>query len=812
MMRFNPIKYGVFWACLLLLTACGSKRYLERTRNTEKGPRWTYQEHLVVKNRISMEKQNYPITDKSDLEDKLEDLVLQEPNEKLLAFRFRLWVHNVFRRAEEEQKLRNWLKTRIGEKPTLYNSDRTIRTANSMRYFLNSRAYFNAEVRVDTVFKRHKALVTYHIRPGRPLTIDSVFYRSADPQMRALLDSTAGQSYLKPGVPIRKNTFLNEKSRLLLQIRNSGYQEFNLNYIYFEADTTGKSLDQAPKRNATPKANVYVHILPRKDSLPHQAYRINDVYIYPNEELSLLGENTDSLGRDTQFYKGVHIVRWKYKGVFLRNNTLRNAITFQPKMLYHYSNYRETLVRLSELDVFIPPDVDFVPVKGDTGLLDVHIRMQAAKKMVAGADFDMNTDNSNLGGAVNLLFRHRNVFKGGEVFMFNVEGGADFVLGGAAQNIGDEEQGLARWINMVDLNGEMRLYFPKYIGIVPNFDSLLRMENTRSRVTLGARYLQQSTDFSVRSFSARYGYEWNKNRWHSFTFNPVLVNITLEPRLSNTFRSDLQANNPALLLSLQERFVIFGLDFSHTYSSAAERQKKWIWSIRSNFESAGVALAGLDALSQPEQDFRPFNINYSEYLRVETDVRLAYLFGEKHSFASRLFVGSAFSLDPERRIPFSRRFFLGGPNSMRAWQMRTLGPGTVRPVDNAAFQLGDFRLEANVEYRFKLGGYFEGALFVDAGNIWDLRLRETPAPIAPPQALPPDGLLQWDFLSELALNSGLGLRIDLDFIILRLDWAIQLRSPYPYGFDELGFARYWNWQPFVFRQRNNLVLGVGYPF
>ena len=220
----------------------------------------------------------------------------------------------------------------------------------------------------------------------------------------------------------------------------------------------------------------------------------------------------------------------------------------------------------------------------------------------------------------------------------------------------------------------------------------------------------------------------------------------------------------------------------------------------------------MDLIVEPNRPLRIFDVDYSQYIRTEIDLRYSYKINRKHQVISRLLAGIIvpYGNSLNNEIPFTKRFTLGGPSSMRAWNLRYIGPGNVESIPNAEFQMGDIRLEWNLEYRFMFNSWIGGALFTDIGNIWNL----SPSPTSNtfPNQLERTGHFTTNFYEQLAIGAGVGLRFDLSFFIFRIDFALQLRDPQGYGIANDGTTQYWNFDPFVFENRNKFIIAIGYPF
>jgi hypothetical protein len=502
-------------------------------------------------------------------------------------------------------------------------------------------------------------------------------------------------------------------------------------------------------------------------------------------------------------------LKLKKDNFIIRDQVISQFVQISSGSTYNYDAGRETVNRISDLEIFRFPRVEYVPSKsGNTDELDAYVFMQKSKKQLFGADTDFNTTNANLGWALNLNYKNRNVFKGAEIFLFNIEGGINFDP--TPENV-SSTKGIIQWIDFLDVNSSLSLFFPKIIGF-RNWS--LSVEKPKSTASVSYHYLQQSTDFRVSSFDASFGYDWSlKNKKHAFIWNPFILNFTLEPVLDSEFENRLKQSNYALWASLKERYFLPGSNFSYLFKP--KLPDKHQFQMRSFFEMTGNTAFLIDLVSS--KDIEIFKTAYSQYVKADFDIRYTYKISKKHLLATRVMAGAAVPVGSTVRVPYSRQFFVGGPSSMRGWNMRELGPGKMRAQDGALFQLGDIRLEMNAEYRFMLNSWIGSCFFIDAGNVWFAKSYENQNTTVPFN-LSENGVFNINFLEELGVDVGTGLRLDMSFFVLRVDFAVPIRNPAGFKrIDNNGFVHYTNASGFPIYWKfdwrsTNFLLAVGYPF
>jgi outer membrane protein assembly factor BamA len=503
------------------------------------------------------------------------------------------------------------------------------------------------------------------------------------------------------------------------------------------------------------------------------------------------------------------------KNQYIRDKVISDAISIKSGDLYNYKDIQESVKSVNNLAVFRFPRIEFVPSSDAKAYhLDCLVKMQPGKKQEWGADFELNNNNttaysSSIGIFTNVFYRNKNIFKGAETFEVSVQGGIDFKVTGYDSTA--KNNFIAQAVNLLDINLETSFYIPRFLGL--NFiEKLFKMENPKTKVSLGYQFLQQSSDFQISSFYTKIGYNWNKGPEHAFMWNPVLVNLTLEPVLDLDFASLLRTNNITLYESLRASYLIPSMDFSYTYATPENKTKGGTWFFKSYFELSGNLAYLLDKATDPNNDLQFFGVDYAQYFRTDIDLRYAYKLHKRHSIVSRLMLGILipYGNSEGTDVPFIKRFTLGGPNSMRAWNLRYLGPADQAATPGAEFQMGDLRFEFNSEYRFMFSSWFGGAFFVDVGNIWLLNTHNASTTL--PYQNPKTGVLTDKFYEQLAVGAGLGLRVDLSFFIFRFDFALQLREPQGYRVKDNGTVQYWNFDPFVLEDRFKFIIAIGYPF
>ncbi len=790
---------------LLASFGCNTNKYLKSD------------ESLVKKNNIVI-KSDHKVKNKRGLKYELSTIIKQKPNKKWLGItRPRLWAYYKVQDEGDTTKLDNWLRRVIAEPPNLYNKSQIESTTQSMQYYLQHKGYNDAIV-VDTVHhkrKRKRSIVTYTAYLNNIYKIDSVFFLSKDPKIKKLLYENTEETLLRKGEAVSKGLFDKEHLRLTKVFQNSGYAYFNTSYFYAEGDTSNY------------KVNVYYEVLKPPKKGEHQEYYIGDITVIPDYDPSLPNPSLDTMINNIRFLKRNPEMKVKpkniTKGIFLKTGDL-----------YREDNYIKTNLQLGALDIYrrvnIEPKID----PDDPSKLNFIIRLTAKKRMVFGADIELNNStyngaqNSLLGMAGSVNFRHRNIMRSAFSFLTELQGGV-------ALDIGNKDQ----LFYSIDLKAQGDLYMPRFVDPIklwkglsylhvlrPQFYTDLK-EKGRTRLSAGYNYLSLFEFYSYNSFSFTFGYDLKRNSNNRYLINQFGINYLLTQ--NQPAFDTILAQNPFLRNSFDDQLFTGALfrDLDYTYRGKTNKYgASWYYNLNLELSGGEVFLANTiyNQTTNNDETFKLFNrVDYAQFASVAMDVRYFKKVSNTQSFALRLFGGIARPFGFTDEVPYTKQFYSGGPNSIRAWRIRELGPGQyqapdpVTPVNTAIpfYQTGDIQLEFNAEYRFDIFWLFEGALFLDAGNIWtfkedDTRIGSQFRFTAKKDA---SGLIVNDiFTKQIAVGSGFGLRGDFTYFIIRFDMGIKLRSPYQ---DPENGNNYWRLNQLrntTIRNGINYNLAIGYPF
>ena len=741
--------------------------------------------------------------------DGLDTYVRQSPNKKIFGLDFYVWVYE--HANPEKHDWWNNFKRKIGEEPVLLDSALTVKSVQNLETYLQTRGYFSSDVecKVDTIAKRRRVKMTYKIEQGLPTRIDSLSYDFRDSSLRSVILADTAASLLNRGDILDISRLDDERNRIAAWLNNRGYFDFTANNISYDVDTTERGLDAAVTMIVRPTLVGYNE---RGGQIyeNNAVYRLRNINIYPTYDpmlRSTSGFKADAV-IDTTYYNGLTIIRDLNTTPQLRNAVLRRTVPLYPNYIYNASQISRTNKELMSMGFFSNSKVAFDRVnQGDSYLtfigeeaekntlvdsreryLDCNIYVTPALKQSMKVEVEASTTSTFYGLAATLGYSNTNAFRGAEAFDISARFGFEFMYARDVEKRSAQELGLT-----------LGLSFPRFLSPFWNKPGM-KISHPRTRLELAFDY--QNRPYYCRNiFTTRWAYSWQQGARSSLVIRPVDINWIDVKSVDEAFLSDI--DNQYLRTSFESQLTA-GLSASWVYNTQRSNFDQNVTVVRANLETAGNLLQGLEKLfSHPAEGkdyYEIFGIRYSQYVRADLSASHKIDLGHKMALAGRLFggVGVTYGNSMGRSIPFDRMFYCGGANSMRGWVPRTLGPGNKPEVHDNTYpaQVGDVRLEANLEFRFPIWWIFNAAVFVDAGNVWYLRDTEDNNP---------EEVFHFDnFYRQLGLNTGVGLRIDVTFIVLRLDLGIQLHNPgRPVGER---WIHNFKWKNMA------LNFGVGYPF
>lgn len=722
-----------------------------------------------------------PPEQQKDIKARILEMARPEPNEKLLGLYPRIGIYNTF--ANKKKGAGKWLRDKLGKAPVTYSPELAERSRLKMEKYLKDNGYLQASIQQDTLVKHKKAAALYKVRAGARYTVGAVDWPADSSSLQPLLAQQKAKSLLKPGMPYQLNQLEEERSRLAQAGIEQGFFGLSSENFYYYLDSTF----------AQRQVGLYLRVAPPQDGRPLRRHYIGRTIVYPTY---LLDEQSGNSRMDTFEMDEFRFIQSQD---FVRLPVLKRAILQREGALYVHSLQQKTVNRLLGLGPFKFVNLKYqLREEQDSLFLDRQLFLTPSLTQDFSAELEASSLESNsLGSALNINYTHRNFLGGAENFSLDLSTGVLTQLGKDV-----------RFINSFDVSLEGRLSFPSLL--VPF--GLIRPERAwqaRSTAALGSGFERRATQYTLQSFRGKFAYQWQPGSLQQHELSPLQLTWVNTRNTSPEFDERLAAN-PRLRASFGNYFIASAA-YQFNYSEQKPQQREDYFFLQARAEAAGNLSYGLSSLLKAGQKkpYEFFGVPFAQFLRLEADARYHHYLNQG-SWIVRANIGAAIPYGNSEAIPYIRQFFVGGANSLRAFKLRELGPGSNTDGFSAgqgvSDQTGDIKLELNAEYRFPLFSYLQGAVFADAGNIWL-------AGQTAENSGPGDGLFEWNnFYREIAAGAGLGIRLDITYFVLRLDIAFPLRRPFAgEGFrwviDQISFgSRRW-------RQENLVLnLALGYPF
>jgi outer membrane protein assembly factor BamA/predicted small secreted protein len=686
-----------------------------------------------------------------------------------------LWVYNNWNDSAKGIKgaIYNWLV-----KPNVLISEvRPEMRVKLMEQILDNNGYFGSTATYDIAYSKHndrKAAIDYTLNVSEPYRLDSIIYLGGDSKINRYIDSVAKKSpYLKKGEVFSVDSLAAERIRIVNSMRNKGYYYFRPEYIEFQADSLINPGSIAVKLSIA--GNV-----PQMAKLQ---YRTGNIYTTVLRNSKSFAGTPDTM----KTRRGDVIVMRPAK---LRKNLIPSCITFREGKLFSVRDMNRTQTRFSRLGIF--GNIQIQPIPTDTSAanptLDVYNFVQFEDPMEASIEVNATSkSNSYLGPGLILGLSNNNIFGGGERLSVQLNANYEWQTG---RNRGSV-------FNSYEFGVNATLAFPRLLA--PKFVKRSNRDINWTTLNLGASILNRPHFFKLAEFNAGITYEWRGGRHSVNSFTPF--KLTYNKLITTTHEFDsIMAQNPAVALSFQSQFIP-QLSYTYTYDRFFERERINGITFTATFTEAGNVFDGIWRACGVKGEKKLFGTPFSQF--VKGQAQLVYnrrlVKGSDQWLVSRILIGAAHAYGNSQEVPYSEQFYIGGANSIRAFTVRSIGPGSYRaPVsmrDGYFDQTGTFKLELNTEYRFPIISVLHGAVFVDAGNIW--LLKNDP--------MRPGGALNGKtFFKDIALGTGIGLRVDIGMMVIRGDLGYGLHVPY-----DNGSSHYFN---IPFKDAFAFHLAIGYPF
>jgi outer membrane protein insertion porin family len=708
------------------------------------------------------------------LKSELETLLRPKPNSSILGLRYKLWIYEKTK-TKKLRGLRHYLNTHLGEPPVLVSSVDLVKNNTILVNRLQNESYFIADVSGDTISKNRTAKAIYTAKIGPPYHYRNITFPTDKGDLDTAVAGTSKDSYLKIGDKYNLDVIKSERIRIDAKLKEEGFYYFSPDYLIMRYDSSSAGNHQV---------DMLVKV---KETTPDQAtwiYKIRNIYVYPHYTL-----------RDTSL-KLDSAIKYRWYNVVGSRKTVKpyvfkNTVLLHPGDIYNRTEHNNSLNRFIELGPFTYVKNRFEDVTPDSPFLDVYYFLTQAKRKSLTAEIIGRQTSANYGGTqFNLTFRNKNTFKGAELFSVNFFVSSD-------QQFGKYNNGL----NVYQFGVQPSIVWPRFIS---PFD--FNTDNAfipKTILNTGYTLIDRHLLYRLNSYSFSWGYQWKPNLHRQNTFDLLDFTYVSPENVSQRYKDSIVNTGNPTLKHVIDKQLTFGPSYAYVYDNTTEAFRTnsfyYMGKLSTSANIYGL-LTGADTLSGKVG--RILGVPFNQYVKLENEIRYFHKVSPNSKIATRLMVDVGLPYGNSTILPYTQQFFIGGPNSLRGFQARTLGPGTYdyRALAENKTQFlpdesGDIKIEANVEYRPKLFSIVEGALFADAGNIWLMR----------PHNDLPGAAFGKNFINQMALDAGFGLRFNLSVLVLRTDLGFPLIDPSkPEGqrnlFNQISF--------------NNSVfnLAIGYPF
>ncbi len=754
----------VFW------TACSPTKHLPPN------------EKLYTGARVDVIGPDLTARQKKVLRSDLTGLTRPKPNTRFLGLRLKLSIYNVFHN-KKPNSFWGKLRDKFGEPPVLLSEVDLEQNIKLLQNHLENKGWFHARVTGDTVVKRKLAHASYRAETGNQYKIASVTFPSDSSELSQTIAAQAGNTLLKPGEPFDLDLIKAERTRIDAAIKEKGFYFFSPDYLLLRTDSSiGNN-----------QVNMFVVVKPEAPDQARRSFKINEVYIYSGYSLNTA--QVDTLLRNGEQYKGFTIVDARKR---FKPYVFEEAMQFDSGDLYNRADHNQTLSRLINLNEFRFVKNRFEVANTDSPRLNVYYYLTPLPKKSLRAEFNLISRSNNLNGSqINLSFLNRNLFRSATQFRATAYVGSDVQFSGALKGY-----------NTYRTGAEVNLAIPRFV--VPFKDMRRRGPYApRTNIRLGYDILNRRKLYTLNSYRAEYGYTWKKNLQTSYEFFPISVSYVQALNVTRDFDS-LSRKYVGLARAIEPQFIL-GNRFEYLFNQLANGTQPLNAFYFNGIVDLSGNIAGLLKGANAKKGDTVFirNAPFAQYVKVEGDFRYYRKIGLKSTWANRIDIGIGLPYGNSTQIPYIKQFFSGGNNSLRGFRSRSVGPGTFFPLPDTADvnslipdQTGDIKFEFNTEFRPHISGPLYGAIFLDAGNIW---LRNDSLWTGKPGAK-----FTSKFLSQLAVDVGVGIRLDIQVFVIRLDVAFPIRKPWQVP---PGVLRDVNFRDPQWRRTNMVYnLAIGYPF
>lgn len=724
----SNIKYLFIFILSIAIVSCSNTKYL------------TNNQTLYVGAKLSIEK-NEDVRVHSELKDKLKEVFYPQENTKVLGLKIPLAIYNRTSEPEKKKGIKYYFKYKLGEEPVFYDFENTEKVLSILKNRLEVNGYFNSEISYKVITKKKRTKLIYKIHLKKPYIIDTVIYNLDNSKLSKYITKANDCSVLNKGDIYTLEKIKEERDRINKHVRNLGYFNYRKDNLIYKADTLNNKISFTVEY----KNNISYDT--------QNQYRINNINVYAGFN------KTDNKISSKSVY--VNNINYHYNSnLFIPKKILKNVF-FAKDSLYADIDYRKTLAYYYSLNILSLVSVSFNKIDTVTNLLDVEVQLLRSKKNSVETKFTGFTKSNGFSGpSVETIFSNKNILRGAEQLSFSAEIGIEKQFSGGESSVD--------YIFRIALNSSIK--FPNYTPALKKItkNSVLL---PYSYISTGVTYLRYKPSMDILQTNLYYGYKWFPSKRNSWIFKPFAF-VYQKQYMHEGYNDEDLIDLPYVPYGMNDQFSL-GSEITYTISTKKISKTRNEYFFKSTFDVAGNLMFLLFE-NFAKQQVKPYSVlgqPFAQYTRIEFDTRYFRKLKYSNKIATRLITFFSIPYGNSTELPFFKKYFIGGPNSVRGFNTGSIGPGSYYSDDNnydLRINNGDIRLEANIEYRFKIAGYFFGGLFLDAGNVW----------LTNADSLRPGGEFETTrFYKEIAIATGFGLRMDFSVIAIRLDLGMPLRKP-----------------------------------
>lgn len=702
----------------------------------------------------------------------------QLPNHKMLwSMKFRLGLYNLS--GNDTTKWWNrWIR-KLGEKPVIFDSSLLQKSEEQLYKAMVNKGFLHPSVNIEALRNKEtkKIKLTYNLNPREPHIINSIDYVIPDSIIKNIICKDSSRFVIQRGDKLDRNELDRQREQISLLLRNNGYYNFAKEYISFSADTSNNSrfVDLTMKIKSLPRESTNFFQRAYKKFVFRNIYFITDYN--PGKDESLF--NLQS--RDTVSYKDIIILYGKKR--YLRPSTLYENCFIHSGKEFRQRDIDKTYQALTRLNILNFINIKLIEVNGGNNIdsklndseynsLDAYILLTPGRSQNISLELEGTNSEGDLGVAASATYTHRNIGKGSETFTSKLRGAYESLSGNLEGLLHDR---------YMEYSLDMGLNYPKFKAPFLK-ESFKRRINASTELNMAMTY-QERPEYTRIISNVGWSYKWTHNRNRNrYIFTPLDINYVYLPESTYNFIDEIAPDNPLLRYSYEDHFIMrMGFSFYHSNKKelrpfGGSNIQRNVYTIRANAETAGNLLYLISNIfdhnnERRDDPYKVFGIHYSQYFKINSDFTFLHTFDLKNSVAFHAGLGVGYPYGNSTILPFEKRFYGGGANGVRGWDVRTLGPGRfpgTNSVSDFINQCGDIRLDLSIEYRAKLFWVLELGAFIDGGNIWTIKNY-------PNQ---PGGMFHFNsFYKELAAAYGLGLRMDFKYFLIRFDLGMKAHNP-----------------------------------